>query len=303
MLSNKGENRVKLLQFIKNQQTKLGVKTARGILDVAEAAKGFRERQPEKMHDIVLQGKDGIRSLKRFVEKIVNESGESTYFLDEDDIQYRPVIEQPGKIICVGLNYVDHANESKMDLPTSPILFSKFNNALAAHKEPIPIPEVTEKCDYEAELVLVIGQTAKNVSEEEALSYVFGYTIGNDLSARDLQFKTGQWLLGKSLDRFAPIGPYIVTEDEIDCNNLVIECKVNGETRQHNNTKNMIFNCAQIISYASKHMTLNPGDIIFTGTPDGVILGYPPERQKWLQANDKIEVSIEHIGTLTNVLV
>ncbi|MGG1397924.1 fumarylacetoacetate hydrolase family protein [Bacillus salipaludis] len=135
-----------------------------------------------------------------------------------------------------------------MDIPTSPILFSKFNNTLAAHQQPVMIPEGVEKMDYEAELVLVVGKTAKNVSEEEALSYVFGYTAGNDVSARDWQFKTGQWLLGKTPDGFAPVGPYVVTSDEINPNHLTIECRVNGEVRQKANTKDMIFNCATLVS-------------------------------------------------------
>ena len=156
--------------------------------------------------------------------------------------------------------------------------------------------------DYEAELVIIIGKEASKVTKEEALSYVFGYTVGNDLSARDLQSRSSQWLLGKTCDNFAPIGPYITTAGEIDPNNLNIGCKVNGVVRQAANTKDMIFDCATIISYISESMTLKPGDIIFTGTPGGVILGYPKERQQWLKAGDEIEVSIQHIGTLANRL-
>ncbi|MFJ8064727.1 fumarylacetoacetate hydrolase family protein [Psychrobacillus sp. NPDC096426] len=159
-----------------------------------------------------------------------------------------------------------------------------------------------ERVDYEAELVLIIGKEAKNVSKEDALSYVFGYTVGNDLSARSLQFLSGQWLLGKSLDHFAPIGPYLVTSDEIDPYNLAIECKVNGEVRQSANTKDMIFDCSTIISYVSKHITLKPGDVIFTDTPQRVVIGYPEDEQVWLKSGDKVEVSIEKIGTLINTL-
>ena len=190
-----------------------------------------------------------------------------------------------------------------MEVPGYPLLFSKFNNSLAAHQETIPIPQDAVKIDYEAELVIVIGKTARNVPEEEALSYVFGYTIGNDLSARDLQFRTSQWLLGKSLDKFAPIGPGVVTADELgDPHSLNMECRVNGEIRQAANTKSMIFNCAQIISYASRYMTLKPGDLIFSGTPEGVILGYPEEEQVWLKPGDEITITIDKIGTLINVL-
>ena len=131
---------------------------------------------------------------------------------------------------------------------------------------------------------------------------MFGYTVGNDLSARDLQFRTGQWLLGKTCDQFAPTGPYLVTADELDPTNLDIELKVNGEVKQSANTRDMIFDCATIVSYLSQHMTLKPGDIIFSGTPDGVILGYPEEQRVWLKSGDEVQVTIENIGTLTNIL-
>lgn len=146
----------------------------------------------------------------------------------------------------------------------------------------------------------MIGKEAKNIAPEEALAYVFGYTIGNDLSARDLQLRTSQWLIGKTLDHFAPIGPYLVTADEIDPQNLAITCTVNGEIRQSASTNAMIFDCATIVSYLSHLMTLKPGDIIFTGTPSGVILGYPEDKQIWLQAGDQVEVTIEKLGSLSN---
>ena len=151
-------------------------------------------------------------------------------------------------------------------------------------------------------MIIVIGKEAANVSKDEALSYVFGYTVGNDLSARDLQFRSGQWLLGKTCDEFGPIGPYLVTADELNSSNLDIECKVNGVVRQSANTSNMIFDCATIVSYLSEHMTLKPGDIIFSGTPEGVVIGYPEDQQDWLKSGDIVEVSIENIGTLVNVL-
>jgi 2-keto-4-pentenoate hydratase/2-oxohepta-3-ene-1,7-dioic acid hydratase in catechol pathway len=189
-----------------------------------------------------------------------------------------------------------------MDLPTNPVIFSKFNNALAAHKQTIIVPRMTEQMDYEAELVMVIGKTAQNVSREEALNYVLGYSIGNDLSARDLQFKTPQWLLGKTCDQFAPIGPYMVTASEIDPNALNISCTVNGETNQSANTRDMIFDCATIVSYLSQYMTLKAGDLIFTGTPSGVVLGFPENERVWLKSGDVIEVEIEKLGKLSNRL-
>lgn len=157
--------------------------------------------------------------------------------------------------------------------------------------------------DYEAELVIVMGRTARNVSREEAYKYVYGYCCGNDLSARDLQMRTQQWLLGKTCDKFAPVGPYLVTADEVgDPNQLAISCTVNGELRQSSNTADMIFKCDEIISYISQNFTLEPGDMIMTGTPEGVMLGYPPEQQVYLQAGDTITVEIEKLGRLTNTM-
>ena len=191
-----------------------------------------------------------------------------------------------------------------MPIPNSPVVFSKFSNSLAAHNQEVVVPAVTEKLDYEVELVVVIGKTVVNVDPEQALSYVFGYCTGNDLSARDLQMRTSQWLLGKSLDGFAPLGPYLVTADEVaDPNQLKLECRVNGQIRQSSNTRDMIFDCAELISYLSKHMTLNPGDVIYTGTPEGVILGYPAERQQWLKPGDEVVVEVEGLGQLRTPLI
>jgi 2-keto-4-pentenoate hydratase/2-oxohepta-3-ene-1,7-dioic acid hydratase in catechol pathway len=292
---------MKLLQFVRQGELRLGVKTNFGILDVKDAAERFEVSAPTSLKDLILKEDKGLAIINNLVSRACKD-GVKGLFFQEEGLKYAPAVTNPEKIICVGLNYVDHAKESKMDVPTSPILFSKFNNTLAAHQDYVVIPQGTEQMDYEAELVVVIGKTAKNVSEEQALSYVYGYSVGNDISSRDLQFRTGQWLLGKSPDGFAPVGPYIVTSDEIDPNNLTVECRVNGEVRQKANTKDMIFNCATLISYISKYMTLQPGDLIFTGTPDGVILGYPKEEQVWLNSGDEMVVSIESIGDLKNTL-
>lgn len=242
---------------------------------------------------------DGDKSLLQLAELMKKE----VHTIPEEKIIYAPCVTNPEKILCVGLNYLKHGIEFKATIPSTPTLFSKFNNALAAHNQIIQLPKSAEQFDYEAELVIVIGKKASNVSKEDALSYVFGYTAGNDLSARDLQLRTGQWLLGKTCDQFAPLGPYLVTVDEVaDPNSLDISCEVNGKTRQSSNTREMIFSCADIISYASQYMTLKPGDIIFTGTPNGVIKGYPEVEQCWLKSGDKVMVSIEKIGSLVNVL-
>jgi 2-keto-4-pentenoate hydratase/2-oxohepta-3-ene-1,7-dioic acid hydratase in catechol pathway len=290
---------MKVLQFFKQNQVHLGVKTAAGILDVKRAAEQLESDVPVSLGELIAQGDHGLARLHHLNEQA---EGKNALFLSEQEISFAPAVTHPEKIVCVGLNYMNHAKETKMGIPESPLLFSKFNNTLAANHDTISIPEETKKMDYEAELVIVIGRKAKKVSREEALSYVFGYTAGDDLSARDLQLKTGQWLLGKSPDGFAPVGPYIATRDEVDPQNLTVESEVNGEIRQHGNTRDMIFDCATLISYISRTMTLKPGDIIFTGTPDGVILGYPEDRQNWLKSGDEVVVRVKGIGELRNRL-
>ena len=286
---------MKFVQFIGGDSVRLGIKTEQGIIDVEQCATLLSIDVPTTMEQVIVGGEEALLQLKQLTMKEVP-------YLSEETMVYAPCITQPEKIICVGLNYIDHAKESNMEIPSSPVLFSKFNNALSAHKQVIDLPKNAEHFDYEAELIIVIGKEASNVSKEDALSYVFGYTVGNDLSARDLQFRTGQWLLGKTCDQFAPTGPYLVTADELDPTNLDIELKVNGEVKQSANTRDMIFDCATIVSYLSQHMTLKPGDIIFSGTPDGVILGYPEDQRVWLKSGDEVQVTIENIGTLTNVL-
>jgi 2-keto-4-pentenoate hydratase/2-oxohepta-3-ene-1,7-dioic acid hydratase in catechol pathway len=226
-------------------------------------------------------------------------------FVDEASLEYGPVVTRPEKIVCVGLNYRRHAKEVNLPIPNQPVLFSKFNNTLSAHNRAIKLPvEVATKFDYETELVIVIGKQAKNVSEANALSYVAGYCTGNDFSARDLQFdRGGQWMVGKTPDQFAPLGPYMVTADQVNPDKLKVECQVNGEIRQSSNTDDFIFNTAQMVSYISRHMTLKPGDIIFTGTPEGVIMGYPKDKQVWLKAGDKIVCRVEKLGELKFELI
>ena len=286
---------LKFVNFQLNNQIRLGVKVKNGIMDIAQVSDAYSLGVPKTIEQIIAAGKSVSEKLQKYAES-------TSFLIDEDNIVYAPCVTNPEKIICIGLNYLDHANESKMEIPLSPVVFSKFSNALAGNKQEILLPINAKQFDYEAELVIVIGKTAESVSRENAMSYIFGYTIGNDLSARDLQFRTGQWLLGKTCNGFAPIGPYLVTADEVNPSDLEISCRVNGELRQQGNTKNMIFDCAYIVSYLSHHMTLKPGDIIFTGTPAGVILGYPEEKRVWLKSGEEVSVSIEKIGTLINKL-
>ncbi len=286
---------MKLVSFYQNGQATLGIQQENGIIPVATAAAAASLAAPQTLEEAIAGGQKALSQLQALLPT-------KPAVLSFDSIMYAPCVASPEKILCVGLNYAAHSAECKADLPTVPVIFSKFNNTLAAHQEAIPLPPCTSKVDYEAELVIIIGKTASNVSKENALDYVFGYTAGNDLSARDLQKRTPQWLLGKTCDHFAPTGPCVVTADSLNPTNLEISSRVNGEIRQHSNTSDMIFDCPTIISYLSQHMTLKQGDLIFTGTPSGVILGYPEEKQVWLKAGDEVVIEIEGIGRLVNKL-
>jgi 2-keto-4-pentenoate hydratase/2-oxohepta-3-ene-1,7-dioic acid hydratase in catechol pathway len=297
---------MKLLTFILHNRVRLGVKTDRGILDVTAAlGQVSGEGIPQSIHEVILGGKEVLTAMETFVEKALSESTEHClYLLKEEELKFGPSVTHPGKIICVGLNYRKHAEETKSAIPEQPILFNKFNNALTGHGHDVELPRESKRVDYEAELAIVIGQKAKYIAKENALDYVFGYTCANDLSARDLQMRTAQWMLGKTSDGFAPVGPYLVTAEEVgNPNDLDIKCFVNGEQRQRSHTSDMIFHCDEIVSYISQHFTLEPGDIILTGTPEGVILGYPKDKRVYLQDGDTVTIEIEKLGVLTNRMV
>lgn len=216
-----------------------------------------------------------------------------------DEGQLMAPILKPGKILCVGLNYRDHAIESNMAIPEVPTIFLKLPNAVTGPGSPIVLPRNSTQPDYEAELAAVIGQGGRNIRPENWKQHVLGYTILNDVSARDVQLATSQWTLGKSFDTFAPIGPAIVTTDEIqDPHTLDIQLSIDGEVLQHSNTRHLIFKMPDLIAHISSVVPLEPGDIISTGTPAGVGLGRTPKR--WLQPGETITISIERIGDLTN---
>jgi 2-keto-4-pentenoate hydratase/2-oxohepta-3-ene-1,7-dioic acid hydratase in catechol pathway len=208
-------------------------------------------------------------------------------------------ISRPGKIVCVGLNYLDHAEEGGQELPKAPLLFAKWPNTLIGDGDAIVLPPETQEVDYEAELGVVIGTTARRVSETDALDHVAGYICLNDVSARDLQFGDGQWTRGKSPDTFCPVGPRLVPREEIDDpQKLGIRCIVNGETLQDSSTAQMIFSVAEIIAYVSRVITLESGDLIATGTPAGV--GVFRDPKVLLKEGDEVSVEIDGLGTLTN---
>jgi 2-keto-4-pentenoate hydratase/2-oxohepta-3-ene-1,7-dioic acid hydratase in catechol pathway len=281
----------------------LGVKFDDGVFDVAQAAGLLGMSAPPTLEQMLREG-SWLQ-----VEAVIagtRSANLSQTLAPEASITFGRLFTNPGKIVCVGLNYRKHAQEIGMPVPKVPVLFNKFNNSLAAHNDVIRLPprEVSYKFDYETELLVVIGRRARNVSEAEALGVVAGYCTANDFSARDLQLETGgQWMIGKTLDSFAPIGPYFVSAARVgDPNNLKIETHVNGEVRQSSNTSDFIFNVQQVISYISRHFALEPGDLIYTGTPQGVIQGMPPDKRVWLKAGDHIVSTIEKLGQLNFTL-
>lgn len=293
---------MKVMNFVEGGKVRLGLVTGRGVIDVSAAAAASHAGLPGTMEELMAAGSEG---LKRLVELEESAFSSGLRVRDPGTLAYAPVVTRPEKILCIGWNYLAHLEESKTrtDLPKYPEVFGVTNNALSAHKQPIKLPPTAMNYDYEAELVIVIGKECCMVSEEDALQYVFGYTCGNDFSERALQKRNTQWFLAKSLDGFAPVGPWIATADSIDPSGLNISMKRGSEIVQSSNTRNLLFGCPYLVSYISSYLTLRPGDLIFTGTPSGVILGLPPEKQKWITTGEKLTVSIEGIGDLVNTTI
>ena len=287
---------MKLLTFHRKNILQLGIHTNAGVIDVSQASDGHKGI-PVTMDAVIRGGPEATKALQELAKQPA-----ANWILDEQDLQPGPCVGSPEKIICIGLNYRRHARETGIAVPETPILFSKFNNTLAETGEPIPLPDNAVQYDYEVELGVVIGKEARFVSVDQALEYVFGYFTVNDMSVRDLQFRTSQWLLGKTLDKFFPTAPYLVTADEVgDPQNLGLSCWVNGELRQNSNTADMIFSVAECISYISQYITLKPGDVISTGTPEGVVMGM--QEKHWLKPGDEVVVEVEGLGKCTNRMV
>ena len=235
-------------------------------------------------------------------ERALMEARDSGWLVRRQDAYWHAPVPRPGKIICIGLNYRDHAAESNMPIPEKPVVFSKFSTSVIAPGEPVVLPSTSQQVDYEAELAVVIGRRAKNVAADRAYDYVLGYTAFNDVSARDFQFNDGQWQRGKSCDTFAPMGQTIVTTDEItDPHKLSIKLVLNGQTMQDSNTDQLIFGVPALIEFLSQTITLEPGDVIATGTPPGV--GFARKPPVFLKAGDQMEVLIEGMGGLGNPVV
>ncbi|MFS8085698.1 MAG: fumarylacetoacetate hydrolase family protein [Acidobacteriota bacterium] len=301
---------MKLAQFKtrESDDPRLGIALGESLCDVAELARAVKVAGGEppdwllevtNSMEVISRGEKSLREIDALLNNALErrEHAIATAFTFETAEFLPPVY--PSKILAIGRNYVDHAIEGGAAPPKAPLIFNKLPNSLSAHNRPIVLPTISSQVDFESELAVVIGRQARRVTEADALDYVFGYSLINDVSARDLQYGDGQWTRGKGLDSFAPLGPFITTRDEIpDVQALKIEGRLNGEVMQSSNTGKMIFTVAYLVSYISQGITLEAGDVIATGTPDGVgIFRKPPVL---LKAGDVFEVSIEKLGTLRN---
>lgn len=295
---------MKFANVVINDHKEVMTSTPMGLFNLSDISQISQNFVPLfKNTDELIRSNFDVNKIERAITDNLDEL-KNKEIQTENPLRFLPCIENPSKIICIGLNYRRHAMEEGTAIPKEPVLFGKFNNALAGHLEQIKIPAESREMDYEGEMGIVIGKECSHVSSNDALNYVYGYFVANDISARDLQFKSSQWLLGKSLDKFAPIGPWVVTSDEVkDPGSLQLKTFVNGKLRQNSNTSDMIFNTRELVSYISKFFILYPNDIILTGTPEGVIQGMPEDKRVWLRGGDKVEVEIEHLGKLENTFV
>jgi 2-keto-4-pentenoate hydratase/2-oxohepta-3-ene-1,7-dioic acid hydratase in catechol pathway len=276
---------MKLATFDTGGAARPGIVNGDGLIDLTEAAPGL----PRDMIGLI----DAWPRIEREMRRLET----ATPHLKLADAHLRAPVPHPQKVLAIGLNYADHIEESGQPKPERQIWFNKLGNAINGPYDPIQMPKASRAIDYEAELVAVIGKRCRHVARDDAPAAVFGYACGNDVSVRDWQFHTPQWLLGKSFDTHAPFGPWIVTADEIgDPHALGIRCLVNGERRQNSNTKNLVFNVFDQIALVSQAMTLVPGDVIFTGTPGGV--GFAAKPPNFLKEGDIVRVEIDRIGAL-----
>lgn len=293
---------MRLVTYDLQRKWRSGIVVDNKIVDATIAAKAaniLMAADGISNRGIIQLDPDEQEQLAQAARELARLENHNTYLME--DVHLGPPIPDPDKIICLGLNYLSHAEEAGFKAPEAPILFAKYRNALTGPTSPIYLPTLSEQIDYEGELAVVIGRQCKDVPEGNALKYVAGYMAFHDVSARDLQFRSGQWLSGKALDTFAPCGPALVINEVSDPQNLDISTRVNGQTLQHSNTRHMIFSVPSTISYISQLMTLEPGDIIATGTPEGV--GFKRTPPIFLRHGDVVEVEIEKIGILRNPVV
>jgi len=313
---------MRLVTFQHDGQARIGAQIDGQVIDLNRAYKAMLRyggnddelavadaRVPIDMIGLLAGGETSLKAAQDALAFIRGqlEASDAPHMLEgivyaRDTISYLSPVLRPGKVICLGLNYRDHAAEAGMAVPDYPILFHKVAGSLTGHKQPVIVPRSSSQIDYEGELAVIVGKRGKYIAEQDALAYVAGYCVANDVSARDLQFRTSQWTTGKMLDTFGPLGPALVTKDEApDPHALSIRTLLNGQVMQDASTADMIFRVPYIISYISQIVTLEPGDVIMTGTPPGI--GNTRKPQVFMQPGDTVTVEIEGLGTLTNPLV
>ncbi|WHY78570.1 fumarylacetoacetate hydrolase family protein [Neobacillus sp. WH10] len=286
------ENR-KLIDLHAAFKTKL---TSEGKLRAAQIAEAF---VPKDMNGFLQGGTESLKLAKEAIAYALKNESSVQLIFEEDEVKMEAPVPSPGKIVCVGHNYREHILEMKRELPPYPLVFAKFANTVIGPQDDIPFYPISEQLDYEAEFAFVIGKRARNVTQEDALDYVAGYTIVNDVTYRDIQRRTLQWLQGKTVDGSAPMGPWLMTADELtDPSGLDIVLTVNGEKRQHSNTANLVFSVQYLVEFLSELMTLEPGDVILTGTPGGVGVAQNP--QKFLKDGDLVRIEVDQVGVLEN---
>ncbi|MFD2215698.1 fumarylacetoacetate hydrolase family protein [Metabacillus endolithicus] len=305
---------MKLVSFTKDGITRIGAIENENVIDLNAAYCALLESEgklraekiaeafvPGEMTDFLKGGSESIEEAKKAAAYAINNvevKGRKLVY-SITDVKIEAPVPAPGKMICVGHNYREHILEMKRELPPHPVVFAKFANTVVGPQDDIPFHPISEQLDYEAEFAFVIGQRARNVSQDEALKYVAGYTIVNDVTYRDLQRRTLQWLQGKAVDGSAPMGPWLVTADDLtDPSGLDIVLTVNGEERQRSNTANLVFSVPYLVEFLSNIMTLEPGDIILTGTPGGV--GVARDPQVFLKDGDVVRIEVDQVGVLKN---
>jgi len=306
--------KLKLVSFTKDGITRIGAIENENVIDLNVAYRALLESEgklraekiaeafvPGEMTDFLQGGSESIEEAKKAAAYAINNvevKGRKLVY-SITDVKIEAPVPAPGKMICVGHNYREHILEMKRELPPHPVVFAKFANTVVGPQDDIPFHPISEQLDYEAEFAFVIGKRARNVSQDEALKYVAGYTIVNDVTYRDLQRRTLQWLQGKAVDGSAPMGPWLVTADDLtDPSGLDIVLTVNGEERQRSNTANLVFSVPYLVEFLSSIMTLEPGDIILTGTPGGV--GVARDPQVFLKDGDVVRIEVDQVGVLEN---
>ena len=284
---------MKLINMIVDGKPRLGILTEKGVVDVSTVRPG--SEIPCTMMEAIRMGRENALPLLQMAENL------ATHYLDESTITYAPAVDAPSKILCAGVNYRAHIEETRGSFEPAgvPTIFAKFNNTLAPHRGKVIRCRSSKKHDYEAEIAVIISKRASYITLDQADEHIFGYTLANDISARDLQKATSQWVPGKTCDTFCPLGPCIVTADALDFDKMHITGYKNGELRQEGWSADMIHDIPALVTFLSGCCTLEPGDVILTGTPSGVILGRSEDQQDWLQPGDVLTVREDTIGELT----